>query len=825
MKLPLSWLSEFIEFPKTISVADIAAGFVKVGFEVESIDNPAEKIKGPLLVGKVLTIEELTGHKKPIRYVGLDCGEAKTRYVICGATNFVAGDLVVVALPGAILPGNFAISARETYGKTSNGMICSSKELGLGDDHSGIIVLDGKAKIGSPALKVLRADDPIIDIAVNPDRGYAMSVRGAARELAMALGLSFKDISSKALIASLEKKKKRGKITPVQISDKTGADQIYLRSLSNVDPLRPTPQWMARRLSQAGMRPISIAVDITNYVMLELGQPLHAFDSAKISGTLRVARAGKFTELITLDKVKRKLATDNLLITDDKKVLALAGTMGGLDSEVSEFTVGITLEAAHFDPMSIARNSRSHILSSEASRRFERGVDPLLAELASARAALLLIEYAGAIYNGSSVKKTPLKKRSITISASEISSLIGTIYSDKEIEKSLKAIGASLRKSGKKWVVTPPSWRPDLNELPDLAEEVARFFGYDRIPSQLPPVKLASNGSSGLTPMQKRRRSMSLKLANRGLVEVHNYPFVSQSQMNLFGFTGDRAKTFKIANPMSDEYPYLRTHLTPGLLAAAARNLSRGEKSVALFESGAIFRNVETLKPAGSVSVSKRPTELQIKHIYQSVPKQPLHIAGVVAGEMTNSGWWGKGRVVEWSDAVDLVRELIEDSGNYYSIEAVDLAPWHPGRCAEFRVDGKAVAHAGQIHPRVTSALALPDATVAFALIVDALKFPDNFKASPISVMPAAIQDISLFVDQKVPAEKVEAALKEGAGELLESIALFDRYQKEGEAQVSLAFSLVFRASDRTLTSDEVSELRAKAGAMASKKCGAQIRS
>jgi len=295
--------------------------------------------------------------------------------------------------------------------------------------------------------------------------------------------------------------------------------------------------------------------------------------------------------------------------------------------------------------------------------------------------------------------------------------------------------------------------------------------------------------------------------------------------MNLFGFTGDRAKTFKIANPMSDEYPYLRTHLTPGLLAAAARNLSRGEKSVALFESGAIFRNIETLKPAGSVSVSKRPTELQIKQIYQSVPKQPLHIAGVIAGEMTNSGWWGKGRVVEWSDAVDLVRELIEESGNDYSIEAVDLAPWHPGRCAEFRVDGKAVAHAGQIHPRVTSALALPDATVAFALIVDALKFPDNFKASPISVMPAAIQDISLFVDQKVPAEKVEAALREGAGELLESIALFDRYQKEGEAQVSLAFSLVFRASDRTLTSDEVSELRAKAGAMASKKCGAQIRS
>lgn len=325
--------------------------------------------------------------------------------------------------------------------------------------------------------------------------------------------------------------------------------------------------------------------------------------------------------------------------------------------------------------------------------------------------------------------------------------------------------------------------------------------------------------------MQKRRRSMSLKLANRGLVEVHNYPFVSQSQMDLFGFTGDRAKTFKIANPMSDEYPFLRTHLTPGLLATAARNLARGEKSVALFESGSIFRNTETLKAAGNTPVSKRPTAAQIKQIYQSVPKQPLHIAGVIAGEMTNSGWWGKGRVVEWSDAVDLVRELIEDSGNEFSIEAVDLAPWHPGRCAEFRVDGKAVAHAGQVHPRVTSALALPEATVAFALIVDGLKYPESFKASPISVMPAAIQDISLFVDQKVSAEKVEAALREGAGDLLESIQLFDRYQKEGEGQVSLAFSLVFRAADRTLTSEEVSELRLKAGAVASKKYGAQIRS
>ena len=826
MKLPLSWLREFVTFPKNISLDAIVAGFVKVGFEVEGVENPASNIKGPLVVGKVESIEELTGLKKPIRYVGLDCGEKQRRFVICGATNFKTGDYVVVALPGAVLPGNFAIAARETYGKTSNGMICSARELGLGDDHNGIIVLQEKnLKVGAPALAVLGADDPIIDIAVNPDRGYAMSVRGAARELALALGLPFKDVFSKSMVTSLERKKKRGKVIPVAITDKTGADRIYLRSLTNVNPLSPTPTWMARRLTQSGMRPISIAVDITNYVMLELGQPLHAFDAAKISGTLRVQRSGKYKELVTLDNQKRKLSSDDLLIADDKKVLALAGTMGGLESEVTEFTVSIALEAAHFDSVSIARNSRRHILSSEASRRFERGVDPELAELASARAALLLMEYASAIYVGTSSKSAPIKKRNVSVSATEISSLIGTSYTDKEVHKALTAIGCMVRKSGKKFVVGVPSWRPDLHDLPDFAEEVARYFGYDRIPSILPEVKIGKNGRSGLTSLQQRKRTFALKLANRGLVEVHNYPFVSDEQMKLFGFTGDRAKTFKIANPMSDEFPYLRTHLTPGLLSAAARNLARGEKSVALFEMGSVFRDTTKLDSVGTISTAKKPTAAQIKKIYQSVPKQALHIGGVIAGEFTHSGWWGKGRAVEWSDAVDLAAELISETCNTFSVINVELAPWHPGRCAEFRVNNQPVAHAGEIHPRVSAALGLPERTVAFVVIVDALPFSTAIQARPVNTMPAAIQDISLFVDEKISAAQVEAALVAGAGELLESIHLFDRFQKEGEAQVSLAFSMVFRAPSRTLTADEVSELRIAAGAEATKRCGAIIRS
>ncbi|MBU3692944.1 MAG: phenylalanine--tRNA ligase subunit beta [Candidatus Nanopelagicaceae bacterium] len=826
MKLPLSWLSEFIAFPKKITIDQIVEGFVKVGFEVEGVENPAKDIQGPLVIGQVISIEELTEFKKPIRYVALNCGEKSLRYVVCGATNFKENDFVIVAMPGAVLPGGFAIAVRETYGKTSNGMICSARELGLGDDHSGIMVLEAKkAKPGVDAKVFLGINDPVIDIAVNPDRGYAMSIRGAARELAMSLDLEFKDVNSKALISSLEKKKKSGKKVSALITDPSGASRIYLQSLIDVDPLKPTPDWMARRLTQCGMRSISLAVDITNYVMLELGQPLHAFDTAKIQGSLRVQRAGKYKDFVTLDNVKRKLSTEDLVIADDKKVLALAGTMGGLESEVSEFTASIALEAAHFTPMAVAQNSRRHVLSSEASRRFERGVDPELAEIASARAALLLIELSGAKYVGSSKKITPIKLRTATFSSSEISELIGCAYSDKEVQLALTKIGCKLRKSGKKWIVSIPSWRPDLNNMPDFAEEVARYFGYQRIPSILPNVKPAKSGASGLTSIQQRKRGMALQLAARGLVEVHNYPFVSAKQMELFNFTGDRAKTFKIANPMSEEMPFLRTHLTPGLLATAARNLARGEKSVALFETGLVFRNTEKLIPAGNVPTSKRPTAAQIKKIYESVPKQALHVAGVLAGDFEQAGWWGSGRSAEWTDALDLVAELIASTGNQFTVHNVELAPWHPGRCAEFQVNGKAVAHAGEIHPRIISELALPPRTVAFALIMDALPFAESVKAAPVVTMPAAIQDISLFVPQEVSAQQVKEALIQGAGELLESIQLFDRYQKPGEQQVSLAFTLVFRASDRTLTSDEVSALRTAAGEQAVKSCKAVLRS
>ncbi len=818
MKIPLSWLREFVALPPKINSEQVSQAFVKVGFEVESIEEQGRDLKGPLVVGKVLSIEELSGHKKPIRFVGIDVGEKKTRYVICGARNFKVNDLVVVALPGATLPGDFKISARETYGKVSDGMICSAKEVGISDEHAGIIVLQ-EGKIGQDAIKLLEVNDVIFDIAVNPDRGYAMSVRGLARELAGSLQLKFVDPADPK-IAKKFGKSKNPKAISVKIEDKSGADQIYIRTLENVNVKKSTPLWMQRRIEKCGMRSISLAVDITNYVMLELGQPLHAFDAQYIMGGLRVVRAGKFNKLTTLDKVDRKLDPDNLLIADSKSALALAGTMGGLTSEVSSLTTKIALEAAHFDPISIARNSRSHNLSSEASRRMERNTDPVLAEIASARATQLLIDLADAKYVGASFAGSPIKNRKEKISLSQISQYLGYPYTLKQAKTALLLIGCKVLGSGDLLTVEVPTWRPDLINFADFAEEIARLNSYDLIPATLPIGK----GGGRLSDMQYRKRAVATALANQGFTEVINYPFVSQEMVELLGFTGDRAKSFRITNPMSEEFPLLRTHLLPGLLTTAVRNIGRGAKNLAIFEIGTVFRNTTPLGKAVNPGVNKRPSEKIIKEIYDGVPKQMLFVGAVVTGEKILSDWQGSGSKFTWSDAIAKAQEIIESTGNDFEVIGSDLAPWHPGRCAELRVNGKPVAHAGELHPRVIAALNLPERSCAFAVILSELPVAGVTKAPAIWNFPAVVQDVALVVDAKTTAADLAAALKLGAGSLLESIVLFDRYDQMADDKVSLAFTLTFRASDRTLTSDEVARYRDQAIAQAAKKLGAVLR-
>ena len=816
MRAPLSWIRDFVEIPKNISVDQIADGLIRVGFEVEEIIESGAGLIGPLKFAKVLSIEEITEFKKPIRYVGLDCGEKEIRYVICGATNFVVGDLVVAALPGAVLPGDFKIAARETYGKTSNGMICSSRELGLGEDHSGIMVFaEGDVAIGSDAIAGLEVNDTIFDIAVNPDRGYALSIRGIAREVAGALGLKFVDPVDALRGIEFEK---TGTGVSAKIDDPSTASVFYLRTLSNFDPSARTPMWMRQRIEKMGMRSISLVVDATNYVMLELGQPLHAFDKSKISGGLTIKRAGKAQPFTTLDGQVRQLDPDDLMVCDDKNPLALAGTMGGQSSEISETTTEIALEAVRFDPVCIAKNSRRHKLSSEASRRLERSVDPSLAEFASARFVQLLTAHSSAKHVATVVVGKPKYAPLIDLDPDFIPKLLGLEISAKEIARVLRIIGCDVDE--KTFVVDPPSWRLDLLTPTDLAEEVARMIGYDKIPSVLPP----RPNHASLTPTQKRRRAISAMLAARGLAEVQTFPFTNQETIDQMGFVGERAATYRIAHPMSDEAPLMRVHLVPGLIEVAARNISRGAKDFAIFEMGSIFRSSQKLVPAISPVIGSRPDAKTISAIYASVPPQAFHVAGLLVGKIEEENWQGKARAYTWQDAIAYAQDILRLCNLEWTVKRSDFAPWHPGRCAELIVDGKAVAHAGEVHPRIIAKYGLPERSVAFAVGLSAL--PDSLIVRPsrVGTMPAAVQDVALIVDAKVSAQEVEQALRKGAGDLLESITLFDRYDKIGDGKISLAFTLTFRASDRTLTGAEVTAMREAAVTNAQKATGAVLR-
>jgi phenylalanyl-tRNA synthetase beta chain len=729
-------------------------------------------------------------------------------------------DLVVVALPGAVLPGDFVIGQRETYGKVSDGMICSSRELGLGEDHSGILVLPANsAVLGSDAIALLEINDVIFDIAVNPDRGYALSLRGMAREVATALGVEFADpvhtIETNIFAAT-------GKGIVPKIDDSTGVSVIYIRTLERFDPKAESPLWMRRRIEKCGMRSISLAVDVTNYVMLELGQPLHAFDCAQIEGSLHIRRAGQTKTFTTLDGQERILFAEDLLVADDVQALALAGTMGGANSEVGASTTSLAIEAARFDPISIAKNARRHKLSTEASRRFERGVDPSLAEYASARAASLLIAYGGANHVDSQRDGEPRYSPIVELDPHFIATLTGADISLTQVREKLILVGCDIdEKRPSLWLVYPPSWRNDLLTPADLVEEVARLVGYEAIPSLLPPHPL----SPGLTNFQRRLRILSQLLADRGLVEVQNYPFTSETILKEMGYTGDRASAFRIANPMSEDAPLLRTHLIPGLIETAARNISRGARDFGLFEIGTIFRNVTPLSAIENPRTDRRPSQETIDQIYAGVPNQPIHVGAVLIGNAQSEDWRGKGRPYDWNDAIEFAESILLACNAPWTIARSDFAPWHPGRCAELLVDGKPIAHAGELHPRVVAAFGLPMRSCAFVVNLSGIPEHQTLTAPSVGTMPVAVQDIALTVDEAVTSAEVVEALKNGAGDMLESVILFDRYDQIGAGKISLAYTLTFRAPDRTLTGAEISKMREAAVEAARLKLGATLRS
>ena len=855
MKAPYSWLTQYAQLGDGITVQGLANAFTEAGLQVEKIEDPSQAISGPVVVGKVLDfVDEPQKNGKIIRWCHVDLGEynpegESCRGIICGAHNFEAGDFVAVAVPGTVLPGGFEIASRKTYGHISDGMICAEDELGIGQDHSGIIVFDLEKDPtpGEDALALLGAREAVFDIDVTPDEGYCLSIRGLAREAAQITGGVFTD----PYPAPVPEERLDGYPVVLESED---CPLFVAMSVTGVDPTIPTPHWMVKRLRACGVRSISLSVDITNYVMLESGQPLHAYDSSRLTGPIRVRKAKPGETMTTLDHVERVLSEEDLLITDDTGPIGLAGVMGGLTTELTDSTTEILIEAAWFNPVSISRTYRRHYLPSEASRRFERGVDRAVAYAAARRAAELLRDLAsGQISEEFTVAGRTQPMESLDMFDPTLPErILGTEVPSDRVVSILEASGVTVETTvfkGRDIVemdpfgtiamegeqtttltLTPPTWRPDLNDPYDYVEEIGRKIGFHTIEPRVPssPVGL------GYTRAQKMRRAVLEAVAQAGFVEVIPLPFMGEEDLDRMGVGADdpRRKLVRIANPLSENQPYLRSTLLPGLFACVNRNTSRSLDDLALFECGSVFLD-DGSGAAIMPDVSRRPTLDEIASLFTRLPDQPRHLAGVLTGNWVGLSPQGPAQPATWIHAVYLAETAAHALGATLVRRAATQQPWHPGRCAELGVmaDGEfvSIGWAGELHPQVVAAWDLPERACAVEIDLDALLVaaPVTGQILALSRHPATKQDVALVVDASVPAATVQAALEEGAGGLLESIALFDVFTgaQIGEGKKSLAYNLVFRAPDRTLTEAEATQARDAGVAEAARQCGAVMRS
>jgi phenylalanyl-tRNA synthetase beta chain len=824
MKASLSWILDHVDVPAGTTTEEITDRLTLTGLKLEAIDSPGREITGPLVIGRVLTKEpEPQKNGKTINWCTVDVGDAngtgEPQGIVCGAHNFEPGDLVATILPGGVLPGGFEISARKTYGHLSAGMICSSRELGLGDDHDGIIVLPSDAgEPGQDVRPVLGLDEETIELEVNPDRAYALSIRGIAREVLVSVdgATGFRDPAIRDTPAA------NADGHPVVVEDPEGCPVFVARKVTGFDPAAPTPDFMVRRITAAGMRPISLAVDVTNYVMLETGRPIHGYDADEVQGALVVRRARDGETLTTLDGTKRTLDPADLVVTDDSGIIGLGGVMGGETTEMSDTTTSILVEAAHWDAVSMFRTGRRHKITSEAGKRNERGVDPTICEAAADRVVELLVEHGGGQADpGVTVVGTPPAMPVVEVAGDLAARVSGMPITEEQSVECLRAVGCEV--SGSVTLsVTPPPWRPDLNDAQDFSEEVVRLVGYDKVPSVLP----TPPSGRGLTRPQQLRRRIGRTLAGEGFVEVVSFPFVGEADLDALGLTAKdpRRDLLQLTNPLNAEAGFMTTTLLPGLLRAAGKNVGHGTTDVAIFETGTVTLPRHA-GPAAILPVDRRPTDEELAALDAALPAQPLHLALVATGDAVSGGWWGEGRLFSWADAVDAVRAVADALGLEVTASGVELAPWHPGRCAELSVAGVVIGHAGEVHPTVCQAFGLPNRTVAAEVDLDLLieRAVHLSKAPSFSSYPVAKEDVALVVDASVPAAAVEAALREGAGALLESIRLFDVYTGDqvGAGKKSLAYALRFRAPDRTLKEGEAAAARDAAVALAAERTGA----
>ena len=781
MRVSLRWLADYIDLP-TDDVESIRTAFASLGHEVEGIEYLEADWKGVY----VAQVDEIRPHPDAdkIRLCMVNTGQERVE-VVCGAWNFEEGAKVAYAPPGAVLAGGFEIGRRTIRGVESAGMICSEKELGLSDEHTGILVLDADAPIGVDVSELVARPDVVFDVTVTPNRPDVMSMIGVARELSAYFDVPFH-------LPPVDPHTTEGETNVrVEINDPTGCYRFVAREVRGAS-VRTSPHWLRQRLRAAGVRPISNVVDVSNYVMLELGQPLHAFDLDKIANQRIVVRRPLPGEkLVTLDGIERLLIDSDLVVADDEAASGLAGTMGGLDSEVTDGTTNVLIEAAAWDPPTIMFMSRRLGLRSEASARFERGVDPNLPPVAAARSTRLLLELAGGESPQGWVDQVavPHIPGTIELPLAEVQRVLGEEIPPDEVASLLTRL--HLQVAGVDPLeVSVPTFRRDLERPIDLIEEVARLYGYDRFRETVP-----TGSGGGWSPQQRRRRIIRQALMGAGLHEALNLSFLGPEDLDSFAYPPDHEAraTVKVSNPLNDEFGSLRTSLLPGLLRSVRYNFSRGMSDVALFEIGRVFFN--------------RPWNED-----KRVPAQPERLGFALTGVLGPTGLDRGGEAADVFTATAIWRVLATALGIRDAELMLSPAPgFHPGRTAQVVVDGQPIGHVGELHPMTSRAYDLEGRVAVGELDLAALAEPrpDWLLAEP-SVYPPVEFDLAFEAPGEMPAATLLTAVRNAQPALTESVLVFDEYRGPGidENRKGLALRFVIRAPDRTLSSDEIDQVR-----------------
>jgi phenylalanyl-tRNA synthetase beta chain len=801
VKLPLSWLSSHVDHDLEVdALVDVMSAH---GLEVEAVTRPGAGTAG-VRTARVLAYEPHPDADS-LRVVRVSDGDGEIE-LVCGAANFDVGDVVAHAVVGASIPG-MRMEARSIRGVVSNGMLCSARELELGDDHSGILVLPPDTPLGVELTEIVPLGEPVIEIAVQPDRGDHLGVVGVARDLAAILDTSWRPPDTTAPLDA--------PTIPVAI-ETDGCARFVTWSLEDVE-VRPSPPWLRARLAQCGVRPIDVVVDVTNFVMLELGQPLHAFDLATIRGPrLEVRHAREGERLTTLDDVERTLVDGDLVIADAERLVSLAGVMGGLDTEVTGTTSSVLVEAAVWDPKAIRATSRRLGLVSEASTRFERRVDPAGADRAAARAAGLLVELAGARAAGTGVEAPPARawseRASVTLDTARVRRLLGIDdLSDETQRELLVRAGCDVEGADGGLAVRAPSWRGDLMRPADLAEEIARLHGYDRIPTAVPAVR-TTGGLPAAARLVRTARGVALAA---GFHEAVTRPFVGEGA--LLGVAPSDGRV-ALANPLAKDAAAMRPTLVEGLLQAVRRNVGQGRPGTALVEIGRVFRPVDDaladlLDAFGDDWRWRAPDGAEL-------PVQPRTIGLVAQGQLTGARWldpdsrWSVEDLFAVFDEV-VARLLPGGDSRRLERQPVERPGFHPGRTARLLLDGREIGLAGALHPREADRRDLPEPVVVGEMLLEPLlaAVPDSghppVHARRLVRHPALTVDVAIIAPDELPYARLEAAIREAAGELLDEWWWFDEYRGEqvGAGRRSVAIRLRLQDANRQLTDADAEQV------------------